>query len=95
MKKSFDYGVVLVERLKKANGVFLDAKSVAMAHALSPAFMEKIAQNLRRAGWLESKRGLGGGYRLKEPNVITTQNIFEFFNKSFAVCPINRLTKKS
>ena len=94
MKKSFDYGIILVERLKKAEGAFLDAKSVAKAHALSPAFMEKVAQNLKRAGWLESKRGLGGGYKLKEPNTITTQNVFEFFNKSFAICPINRLIKK-
>lgn len=95
MNKSFDYGIILVERLKKADGAFLGAKSIAEDHALSPAFMEKIAQNLKRAGWLESKRGLGGGYKLKEPNIATTQNIFEFFNKSFAICPINRLNKKS
>lgn len=94
MKKSFDYGIILIERLKKADGAFLGAKNIAKDHALSQAFMEKIAQNLKRAGWLESKRGLGGGYKLKEPNAVTTQSIFEFFNKSFMACPVNRLIKK-
>lgn len=94
MNKSFDYGIILVERLKKADGVFLGAKSIAKDHALSPTFMEKVAQNLKRAGWLESKRGLGGGYKLKASETTTPKDIFEFFSRSFSICPINRVLKK-
>ena len=84
----FDYGVVLMESLKKTGG-FLNAKTVAHMHNLSPSLMEKVAQEFRHAGWLESKRGAGGGYRLLK-NVSLGEVIF-FFDKRYKLCPISRL----
>ncbi len=89
----FDYGVVLIENLKKAGSPacgFLDAKAVARAHKLSPSLMGKVAQDLKNAGWLESKRGSGGGYKLAK-NEISVSDIINFFERPYKICPINRL----
>lgn len=83
----FDYALVLIENLKKAES-FLDAKAVAKMHGLSLSFMGKVAQDLRRAGWLESKRGAGGGYRLIKN--ITLSEIMAFFDPRYKFCPITR-----
>jgi len=83
----FDYGVILVESLKNTSS-FLDAKAVARAHKLSPSLMEKVAQDFRKVGWLESRRGSGGGYRLVKN--INLKEIMDFFNPQYKFCPIIR-----
>ncbi|KKT56922.1 MAG: hypothetical protein UW81_C0003G0026 [Candidatus Giovannonibacteria bacterium GW2011_GWC2_44_9] len=92
MAKKFDYGIVLIERLKLAEDGYLNAKSVAKKHGLPEAYMEKVAQELRRAGWLEARRGIGGGYKLIKKDF----EIFElinFFERPYNICPITRLQK--
>lgn len=92
MAKKFDYGVILIERLKLAEGGYLDAKSVAKEHNLPKAYMEKVAQELRRAGWLEARRGIGGGYKLiKKDSEIS--ELINFFERPYNICPITRLQK--
>ena len=81
----FDYGVVLIESLKK-NRAFLDAKAVAKAHRLSPSLMEKVAQDFKRIGWLESRRGFGGGYRLVKK--IDLGEIMNLYNSEYKFCPL-------
>lgn len=94
MARKFDYGIILIERLKAAEGAYLDVKSVAKRHGLPEAYMEKVAQELRRAGWLEARRGIGGGYKLiKKDSEIS--ELINFFERPYNICPINRLTKKS
>lgn len=92
MAKKFDYGVVLIERLKAAEGAYLDAGSVAREHNLPAAYMEKVAQELRRAGWLEARRGVGGGYKLIKKNLEISE-LINFFERPYNICPINRLMK--
>ncbi|QQG42408.1 MAG: Rrf2 family transcriptional regulator [Candidatus Giovannonibacteria bacterium] len=88
--KKFDYGVILIERLKVADGAYLDAKSVAKEHGLPTAYMEKVAQELRRAGWLEARRGIGGGYRLIKKDLQVSE-LINFFERPYNICPITRL----
>jgi len=88
----FDYGVVLIENLKKADltlSGFLDAKAIARAHKLSPSLMGKVAQELKQTGWLESKRGSGGGYKLIK-NEVSVADVINFFEKPRKICPITR-----
>jgi len=87
----FDYGVILVESLKNAT-IFTDAKAIALTHHLSPSLMEKVAQDLRRAGWLESRRGAGGGYKLVKSE-ISVSDVINFFERPYTMCPINRIVK--
>lgn len=93
VNKKLDYGLVLIERLKAANGSFLDAKTVAKDHGLPPTYMEKVAQELKQAGWLGSRRGFGGGYALLKPEA-STADVINFFERPYEVCPINRILKK-
>jgi Rrf2 family protein len=92
LNKKLDYGLVLIERLKAVNGAFLDAKTVAKDQGLPPTYMEKVAQELKQAGWLASRRGSGGGYALLKQEA-TTADVINFFERPFDVCPINRLKK--
>ncbi len=87
----FDYGVVLIENLKKTEA-FKDAKAIALVHRLSPSLMEKVAQEFRRAGWLTSKRGAGGGYKMIK-NDVSIADVINFFEQPYKICPINRIAK--
>ena len=96
LKKKFDYGLVLIERLKASPGAYLDVHSIAEEHSFPEAYMGKVAQGLKQAGWLESKRGLGGGYRLiKNSEEANIQALINYFERPYEICPINRLTKKA
>lgn len=91
--KRFDYAIVLIERLKRANGAYCDVRNIAEDHHLPYAYLEKIAQALRRAGWLDSRRGAGGGYRLaKHPNDATVQALMRYCNHWQTYCPVSKLS---
>lgn len=92
-KRKFDYGLILTEHLKKSPGEFLDVRNIANEYKIPRAYLEKIAQELRRAGLLESRRGAGGGYRLKKEDV-SVSDIINLFDRPFEICPINRLKLK-
>ena len=93
LRKKFDYGLILVERLKRAEGLFLDVGTVAKEHKVSMAYLEKIAQELKRAGFMESRRGRDGGYRLTRE--VSIAELMRFFERPFEFCPIGRLKIKS
>lgn len=94
MRKKLDYAIILVERLRAAKDEFIDIKAVAHEYRLPPAFLEKVAQELKRVGWVESQRGRGGGYRISEiGHVITVADIINFFERPYEVCPVMRKIK--
>lgn len=93
MARKFDYGIILIERLKAAGGAYLDVKSVAKEHGLPLSYMEKVAQGLRRAGWIEARRGIGGGYKLIKKDLAVSE-LINYFERPYDICPINRLIKK-
>jgi len=94
-RKRFDYALALLGRLKDVNGAFVDIRKVADASGLPRSYLEKVAQELKRAGWLESKKGSGGGYRLlKNPENVSVEALIDFYQPVNDFCPVLRTLKK-
>ena len=92
--KSIDYGVVLLASLKPTfcGGDYMDIRAISEAHTLPLSFLEKLAQRFKRAGILESRRGVGGGYRLiKNPEELSIQTVIGVLESQYKYCPINRI----
>ena len=69
-----DYGVLLAEALQQSfkSGDFISLSAISAEKRLPLAFIAKLAEGLRRAGLIESRRGRDGGYRLiRDPKTIT------------------------
>ncbi len=76
--KAEDYAVVLMATLAfyYEGESWVSLRDVADGQHLPYLFLNKIATNLKKAGLLESKEGVGGGYRLKkDPKKITLAEI--------------------
>lgn len=79
-----DYGVILVGELAPTfrSGSFRSLRGIAEKNHLPLSFLEKLAEHLRRAGFLEARRGQDGGYRLvKEPKKITLKELIDVFEE--------------
>ncbi|MFY9462240.1 MAG: Rrf2 family transcriptional regulator [Candidatus Sungiibacteriota bacterium] len=95
MKKRFDYALVLIEYLKQKNGEFADIRTIAEEYQLPRAYLEKVAQELKRGGWLESRKGSGGGYRLKKnPAAVSVDALINFYEPIRSFCPLLRTLKR-
>lgn len=95
MRKRFDYAVTLIGHLKEQGGAFVDITKAAEASGLPKAYLEKVAQELKRAGWLEARKGLGGGYRLKGDGApVSVEALINFYNPIYELCPVLRALKK-
>lgn len=80
-----DYGMILMGalRLSFRDGAFITLTRIARERRLPLAFLEKLAERLRKAGYLEAKRGAEGGYRLiRDPAATTLQELVEVFEES-------------
>ena len=94
LKKRFDYGLMLIERLKESPDNYIDVRGIARENKIPSAYLEKIAQELKKAGWIESRRGNGGGYRIKEAYLkISVSELINFFERPYEICPIGRIVK--
>lgn len=95
MQKRFDYALFLLGRLKDQGGSFVDIGKVAGESGLPKAYLEKVAQELKRAGWLESRKGPRGGYRLaKDPKSASVEALIRFYDPIQDFCPVLREMKK-
>lgn len=95
MQKRFDYALFLVGRLKDNGVAFTGIRSVAAASGLPGAYLEKVAQELKRAGWLESRKGSGGGYRLvEEQKDISVGALIRLYSPIQKFCPLLRALNK-
>jgi Rrf2 family protein len=60
-----DYAVRAATALASSNGHGpVNAKDIAVAHAIPLRFLETILADLRNGGIVSSRRGFGGGYML-------------------------------
>lgn len=59
-----DYAVRAVAFLAIRNGEILQIADIAREERIPPKFLEGVLSELKRAGIVDSKRGIGGGYRL-------------------------------
>jgi Rrf2 family transcriptional regulator, cysteine metabolism repressor len=68
LSKRTEYGLRAVVQLAQLwpKG-FVQSKDLAVSEELPNKFLESILLALRRGGFLESKVGSGGGYRLSKP----------------------------
>ncbi len=90
-RRKFDYVLLFLRYLKEKEGVFTDSKEIAKKHHLPSAYLEKVAQELRRGGWVESRKGAGGGYRLKkDAKALSIESLINFFEPVYRFCPVLR-----
>lgn len=61
------YGLRALVEIGRRGGEAVPLKDVAERQGLSQHYLEQIASNLRRAGFIKSIRGAHGGYRLARP----------------------------
>ncbi|MDX5340384.1 MAG: Rrf2 family transcriptional regulator [Cyclobacteriaceae bacterium] len=71
----------------KAEGTVL-IHDIAEEHGISHKFLENILLELRKAGYLGSKKGKGGGYYLiKEPKDIPLSRVIRLLDGPIALLP--------
>ena len=69
---------ILYDLAKMENGEFASVKDISDNQQISLKYLESITASLYRAGFVESRRGRSGGYRLaKKASDITLYDIFE------------------
>lgn len=61
------YGLRALIEIGRRDGQAVPLKDVAERQGISQHYLEQIASNLRRAGFIRSVRGAHGGYRLARP----------------------------
>lgn len=89
MSKKCKYAIkalmVLGENYGKGNTL---TSHIAEQHHIPKKFLEQILLELKRAGYLGSKQGYGGGYYLKKtPSDITVADIYRLFDGNIALVP--------
>lgn len=68
LSKRTEYGLRAVVHLARLDpAIFVQSKDLARDEGLPNKYLEAILLALRRGGFLESKVGTGGGYRLSRP----------------------------
>lgn len=61
------YGLRALIEIGRRDGQSVPLKDVSDRQGISQHYLEQIASNLRRAGFIKSIRGAHGGYRLARP----------------------------
>jgi len=68
LSKQTEYGLRAVVQLARMGpGQYVQSRDLAQAEGLPNKFLEAILLSLRRGGFLDSKVGREGGYRLSRP----------------------------
>ncbi len=71
---------------------FVPAQKIAAAQEIPEKFLEQILLILKRARYLRSSKGKGGGFQLaKEPSVISLAEVIRLFDGALA--PIESVSK--
>ena len=79
------YGLRALIEIAAAKGEPMALKNVADKQEISQHYLEQIASQLRRAGFIRSVRGAYGGYKLaRAPEAITALEVVEAMEGSLA-----------
>lgn len=66
-------------------------EDLAQREAVSANFLVQILSDLRRAGLIDSRRGMAGGYLLaRAPNTITLRQVVDAVDPSLLQCSVAR-----
>ena len=90
MSKKCKYALKALIRLGKeyGGGNLLLTDDIARAEHIPKKFLEQILLNLKHAGYVRSKQGSKGGYRLvQDPNHITLAELYRLFDGAIALVP--------
>jgi len=90
MSKKCKYALKALIRLGKeyGGGNLLLTDDIARSENIPKKFLEQILLNLKHAGYVRSKQGSMGGYRLvQDPNHITLAEIYRLFDGAIALVP--------
>ncbi len=75
----------LFELAKRSTAIPTTVAEIAQAQAIPPRFLELILGQLRRGGFVQSRRGVQGGYLLAaEPGSVTAGEIIRFVDGPMA-----------
>lgn len=82
--KKEDFALIFMSAMSKhVREEYISLVQVAKESNLSPLFLKHIASALLQKGLLESKEGIGGGYRLKkDPKKIVLADIISAISKN-------------
>ncbi len=73
---------------KQEKGILVPISTIAESENISQKFLESILLSLRKAGFLGSKKGKGGGYYLlKDAKDIKVASIFRILEGPIAMVP--------
>lgn len=68
LSQKADYGLILLSSLARAGlhpgGGFTSVSAIAKKNKIPTKFLSQIAQDLRHAGVISAREGVGGGYTL-------------------------------
>jgi Rrf2 family protein len=68
LSKQTEYGLrAIVQLARRGAGQFVQSRDLSQEEDMPNKFLEAILLSLRRGGFLESKVGRDGGYRLSRP----------------------------
>ncbi|RJP32659.1 MAG: Rrf2 family transcriptional regulator [Phycisphaerales bacterium] len=81
-----EYALRAVVAVAQGRGQVMVTPSIAEVTRVPPGYLPKVLQMLKKAGLLESKRGLGGGFTLSRP--VEDISVLEVVN---AVEPVKRI----
>ena len=86
MPKKAEYGLLFLSELAKSDGSgYVSVKVVAKENNIPNKFLAKIASSLKAMGIVESKEGVGGGYKLSmNPNDIPLGAVVEHLDGPIA-----------
>lgn len=83
-----EYALRAIVAIAQAEGQIATTQWIAGMTRVPPGYLPKVLQMLGRAGLVDSRRGLGGGFKLARP--AEDLNVLEVVN---AVDPIKRIAK--
>lgn len=76
--KAMEYGMIILSHLGNREEERVSAREITKNEHLPHAFTQRILQELLRAGLVDSRRGVSGGYTLsRKPEDITLFEIHE------------------
>ena len=87
LSRKADYALLILSFLHQKTGT---ARAIAEKFSLSRAFVANILKELTRLGFVDSSRGVKGGYSLARPaTAITLAEIFESLEDGFRLTVCN------
>lgn len=76
LSRKTDYALLILTALAERPNVFTSLRDLAKEKNMPYRFVSHVVRPLLRAGILESREGVGGGYRLaKEPSAVTVHDV--------------------